>query len=481
MEKKWLKDGKFIELSGDQIKGLSDEQLAAYTAEKSTAAIEAKSEAIKAEVLAETQKALEEANKGKITKDELNKELAKISEKINKTFDENVIEELKTSIEGLNDVIKEQGISLSKLGEDGKPSTSKNKGVGDILYGIFKENDYLEEYTDPDTGMKSERMKDEFVKRNLGSHTVKTAIEMTIPLTQLPGSTPGTSIGYMTGYDPQAVLLGLTKDTHVTQVIPSGITTKSYYGIVVFYSETDGSDTAAENAALGKSSILMKTQEFKLHDIGAYYHVSKNELADFPEVANEINRVTPDRIMSAFDGKFFGTNTTDANDVQGILGSGNYTAFTPATYNGTVQGANKIDVISRMKLQAEIANEDVNIVWVHPSIYTEIAETKDLNNNNIADRRLSFDNMGQLIAVCGLAIFKNKELATNKAVVMWNEACKVGIRQEIEFEMGIENDDITNRMRTIAIVARMTNGIRKAAAIIYCDDLDAAEGVIDIT
>jgi len=481
MKKEWIKDGKFIELSDDQRKDLSVEQLAEYTTDKSTVAIETKSEAIKAEILKETKKALEEANKGLMSVDDINTKLKEISEKA-ESLSKDATKDLVKEVQDLNKVIKEQGEAISRISEEGSiPEASK--GLGNLLFDAMKKEGLIEESKDGDTGLEIKQLKPELFKKsgNVANFTIKSAIDMTVAATMLPGATPGSSIGFLTGYDMKDVRLNLTKDTHVAQVIPVTPTNKTYFGVLVEYSETDGTGTAAENASFSQSSFLMKTVEFKIHDIGTYFQVSVNQLEDIDDMISRINRIAPDRIMSSLDTKFFGSNTTDATDVQGIGNSTNSTAFVPSTWTGEVQSANLADVISRMKLQAELANEDVNTVWLHPSDYTRISELKDGDNNNIADRRLGFDNNGLLISISGLAVFKNKNVTTNTAFVMWNEACEIGLRKDMEVVIGLNTDDLTKRMRTILFWIRAANGIGKVTAIIYSDDLDAAAGILNIT
>lgn len=416
---------------------------------------------------------------GTYTKEVVDEKLAVLTKK-SEGFNPEELKTLKTELDKLNEVNKELGRQVNKL--EKAPQGGVRQGVGDVLKQMLLDADLLEEYV-VDASIsehKTMRLKDfETRTKGQGAMTIKAAIDMTTPLALAPGETPGTNIGFLTDYGMRDVLINLTKDTHMVNILPTDPTSKQYIGVMIEVDYVDGAAVKAENTASDKSSIEFITKEFKVFDIPTHFKVSLNMLADMDRLVSKLNRIAPDKILSKFDERILSATGDNDSDIKGMFVAGNFTDFNAAEYEGEIQDANIIDLIRKMKLQAVLADQDVNAVILHPADIDTIEGYKDADKNFLRTNGIVFDNNGQLIRLLGLAIFRNKKIGLNATVVFWNEAAEIGIRQDVSFEIGTDGNDLTKRMRTIVFNLRAAFGVGKPGAIIYEDDISGALEVMN--
>jgi hypothetical protein len=448
----------------DNIKSQTETQIASFKAEIKTAYEQAIKDATKDGITKESLKTLEDS-------------LKQIEEKT-KGLEVSVLEELKKNLDTANEELAKLGVAIKGLKETPQPRQGQTKGFGTLVKEALIAGGYTEEIEIGGNKVKS--IKGLKTSKNpVTGLEIKAAIDMTTALSMTIGSTPGVNLGYVTDYGMAQIQINLTKDTHLIDgVIPVMPTQDKYIGVFVEYSYEDGVGTAAEGTEFSKSSLKFKTLEFKVFDIGTIFHVAVNQLEDVDQMESRLNRIAPDKIKSSIDDKILSSAGDNSTDIKGMLATDNFTEFDPTTWQGQVRKATVVDVISKMKLQAELADEDVNIAILHPSTVSEIAELKNLNEDSIQDRRLTFDANGNIVRVCGLAIVKNKKVTANEAVVMWNEAAEIGMRKDVEMTIGLENDDLSKRYRTILFYTRVAFGVAKPAAIIYSDDVEADRNIL---
>jgi len=80
----------------------------------------------------------------------------------------------------------------------------------------------------------------------------------------------------------------------------------------IFHTYTDGVDLKVEGTGtFAKSSVMLKSQDFKVFTYGTQYKISMEEYEDVHEIAAELNKVIPDLMMNDGDEKVF---TTDGDN-----------------------------------------------------------------------------------------------------------------------------------------------------------------------
>jgi HK97 family phage major capsid protein len=422
----------------------------------------------------------EDAIAGKLGKDEITGRLDTLEES-SKDFDKEALTKLSTDLTEIEKNVQETAATLKAMKETAVVPNAKALGFGDLLKKGLKDAGMLEEYvTDAANGKKGLKYSKVDDKNHTESFNVhKAAIDMTLPLAFSPGSDPGTNIGYLTTYSMRDVLIALNKDVHVLQIFPVDPISTPYMGVLVEHTYFDGAAIKTEGSAAAKSSIKFKTVEYKVFNFATYFRVSKENLKDIDRLAARLNRIAPDKINSDFDLKCLGKTGDGSTATKGILVAGNFTAFDPSTWAGEIKSANTGDLIKKMKLQAALTNEDVNMVWLHPSAIDALELLKDEDKNYLQSRGLIFDKNGNLIRVSGLFVAKTKQIAVNECIVMWSDAVEIGLREDVTVEIGLDGNDFTEGMRTIMFEFRAAFGGSKPAAVIYCDDITTDLEVLD--
>jgi hypothetical protein len=421
------------------------------------------------EIKEEYTQVMTDLTKGLIDKEALDKALEELTAKSSGLTKE-VADQL---IKDVNEI----GIRIQAIQEIGQSKDTKRKSFRECIEEALKANDMIS----VEKGEEGEEVRTINFFSKTGAKatprmTLKAAIDMTTPL-----SYAEVEIGspFKTVYDPSMVTIPLNNDTHVVQIFPVMNIKTKYFGILVEYSYTDGSDTKAENTASGKSSVLFKTEEFKVFTIPTHFHISEEQLEDVDYLLDELSRLAPDKINTKFDSKVISATGDGTTDIKGLFVAGNHTAFASATYADTVENATILDLIGKMKLQASLTDFNPNIVMLHPQKIDEIEGLKDLNENSLFNRTVKYDANGNLSFIKGLAVVSSKQMGTNTVFVGSSLAAKIGMRRDMSMIIGLDSDDLTKRMRTVVFGMRAAFGVRQAGAMIYEDDVETTLGIIN--
>lgn len=423
------------------------------------------------EIKEEYTKVMTDLANGLIDKEGLDKALEELTEKSSGLTKE-VAEQL---VKDVNEI----GIRIQAIQEIGAKNDNAKKSFRDIIEDGLKEAGLIKTIKGGGEDKEDIRVIDYLAdsgRKSTPLITLKSAIDMTTPL-----SYGDVEIGspFKTVYDPSLVQIPLNNDTHVTQIFPIMNIKTKYFGILVEITYVDGSDTKAENTASDKSSVLFKTEEFKVFTIPTHFHISEEQLEDVDYLLDELSRLAPDKINTKFDSKVLSASGDGATDIKGLFVASNHTAFTVATYTDTVPDANILDLIGKMKLQASLTNFAPNVVLLHPQMIDEIEGLKDLNENSLFNRTVKYDPNGNLNFIKGLKVISSKQMGTNTVFVGSSEAAKIGVRRDMTMVIGLDSDDLTKRMRTVVFGMRAAFGVRQAGAMIYEDDAATSIGVIN--
>jgi hypothetical protein len=440
-----------------------EQELLDKVSEKATEAVDLKIKAFTAEYKEIAIKAAD----GKMDKKAVDEALLKLETK-SQEFTNLQLKAVNDEIIKVKEELLLARADLKAMKEAPKVEPKEKTGFGTLLRKSLEKEGMTEEVViDPLSGKKALTVKG-WDRSNI-KLTVKAAVDMTTALSVAPGSTPGTSIGYLTDYKMKDVQINLTKDVHCTQFLPTDPIVNKYMGVLVEHTYFDGAAVKLEGSAAAKSSIKFKTIEFKAIEYATYFRVSKENLSDLPRLESKLNRIAPDKILSTLDAAIFSTGGDNSASAWGMYYAGNYVAFS-ATGLGTVTGANLINLIGKIVLQAQIADEDVNVVILHPSMLNGIRQEKDELGNSITDRNVVFGPNGNVVSIWGLAVVLNKNQTVNRVTVMWNEAAEIGMLEDITFEIGTDGTDLTEGMRTIVFWMRAAFGVSKPGAIFLSSD-----------
>jgi HK97 family phage major capsid protein len=404
------------------------------------------------------------AAEGKMTKAEVDNALGEL-EKKSKEFTNEQFKVLNDELSSVKVELTNAAAELKALKEvPNKGNEIEKIGFGTLFRKSLEKEELIEEVIlDPLTGKKAITVKG--WNRNDLKIQTKAAINMTTALTQLPGATPGTSIGYLTDYSKmQDVQVNLTKDTPVINIFPTDPITGEYMGVLIEYDYFDGAAVTVEGVSPVASSIKFKTLEYKVFDYSAKVRVHKNMLRDMPRLESKLNRVVPVSILQSLDSAVFSTGGDNSTSAYGLYYAGNYVAF-DATDLGKVAGATIVDLIGKMVLQANNADQDVNTVILHPSLLNGLRHAKNQLDDSLTDRNVVFDSMGNVVSIWGLAIKLNKKQTINRVTVLWEQAAEIGVLEDVSMEMGTDGNDFSEGYRTLMFVMRAAFGVSKPGAI----------------
>ena len=283
----------------------------------------------------------------------------------------------------------------------------------------------------------------------------------------------------LTRLDPQTVGTPLAVYQHVVDWMPVKPIDGKFMSILVVYDYQDGSGTKTQGSTALKSSFLLKTVEFVSATIGTKFRVSDESLADLPQVMDEIARVAPSKIKDNIDYQILGSAGDDTTTLKGLYAASKHTDFASATtYAAKVPNAGKIDVLSMMKDQAETSKYIVDHIIINPLDVRLLAAEKDQLDNSKIDRRVTFDALGEPLAICGMLIKRNTNQTANTVAVVAKDQLQIGDRMEMRLEIGYDGNDFTEGYKTIIVNVRLAFAVRDPLAVIYCDALDTAVSLI---
>jgi len=437
----------------------------------------AQKDALLNDIKKEVQELIDNSQKENITKADLDAQVAALNKKIEETLDNDGMKSLKESVDELVKATGENSAAIKAMNEkaDSKKAEKPKSFREAIKNAIMEKKDIVLTKKNDDNGERLS-MKDYFTEKGEKTTPVfKVAVDM------LESNIVQSNVATvrLTELDPNRVGIPVAVYPHVMMWMPSRGIMKPYMSVLVAYSYEDGAGTKTEGSAPSKSSFLFKTVEFKAFTIGTYFTLSDETLDDLEEALDEISIIGPDKIKSNVDSQVMGSAGDDSTALAGILTASKNTAFTAATYASTVAGANKIDVIAKMKLACLANRYNPDVVILNQNEIDNIAALKNQLDDAILDRRLRFDALGNPAFICGLRVITNTDLADDVAIVMDSKQAILGIRKEMEMKIGYNGTDLTEGQQTVVLNVRLAFAIRDKAGVIYSSGLDADVATID--
>lgn len=436
-------------------------------------------------LLSEIKQLITDNSKGAVTEKQLNDSIAAINTKLetinNKENNHDEVLALKESVDALAEQLNKNSLEMKSLRENGietKPAEVKNFRSA-LKAAILEHKDTLLKEVNDDYG-KRISMKSYFEDGNRISPTItiKSAVDM------LQSSINGNYVDSLrlTALDPQRVGTPLSIYPHVITDMPVKGITKPYMALLVVGTYVDGSATKTEGAASAKSSFLLTTVSFKAFYLATYFTLSDETLDDLEEVLDEISTVAPDKILDLIDTKILnGSAGDDATDIRGMANAAKHTAFDSTTYATTVKNATIIDLIAKAKLQAETAKMKPNEIWLNPLEVDNMAALKNDIADSVMDRRVVFDAQGYPVSVCGLRIKKNTEVTADTLFVIDRNQLQIGVRKDMNMEIGRNGTDLTEGQRTVVLKIRVAFGVRNKLGVVYSATVATDVAAINIS
>lgn len=397
MKKEWIVDGEFKKLTGDQIKGLDEAQLEAYSTDLNADNLK------KEEEIAKKITALGEEN------DENREELKALKDQLN-GIDLDTVKTLLTSV-------KEIGTELTKMKESGVVSEESFK-----------------------TAMKSAW--DSKVDAIKEAHDSKKNIEIAVKAEQTYGD-------ITLGEDFAQMKAGITDKPVRRPNIRSLFGTIPVSTEFLKYTEQDTVIRDAQNVAKcaavtsnTKETLVVSTIETKV--IKDMIDFCRMFISDYPFMEARINKLINESISLRVDhqlllGDGTGENTNSIDSV-----SSTFSAANPACdISSSVQAATYVDLILGMETQIiELGEQNAympDTVLVNKcDWFIYVQSRKDLNNNYL-DGRVTMVNGVPFVG--GMRVVWSTLVPQNELYVFDSTKGDVVDRQELVLEVAFENKD----------------------------------------
>jgi len=347
MEKIWIKDGKFAELTDEQIKGLDVDQLAAYTAETN------KSQTNK--LIEDFEKKMDEKTKDFLTQAEIDKIKTDFADSV-KGLDKEALSKYTETIDGLKkevkdvteladeikEIAREQGITIKSMGENKIPDVRRKATREDQLKALITNALYSTEFKNFEnrgfTGNSSKMFLDQLDGRvqlkKLGSQKGEDAGNVekaTVDTSSHTGTVMISEVSDMVRDDAP------TRRSHVRDIINVGMTNQAQIVAGQVYDFTDaltlGAVMLAENGEAPESVFKSKENTWTIKRIANSMRISKREIKvnGLKFVLDKVLSKLPDSTLFVEDVQLlFGDGA--GNNVKGLANDARAFNLIPNTY-----------------------------------------------------------------------------------------------------------------------------------------------------
>lgn len=252
-------------------------------------------------------------------------------------------------------------------------------------------------------------------------------------------------------------------------------------GSYVVYAEMKNNDGGAGATSEGSAKTQMDFDfveaKADAKKITSFIKTSKEALADIQALNAEINGELMTLIMNHIENALL--EGAGGSDFSGLSDTTNVsTAFSAGNFANTIADANIYDVVNAAASQimtAEVvsgrpAGFMPNIVILNPEDVVKLKLTKDTNGQYLFPVSLPGTPN-----IAGLTVVMNPWLTADKFIVADSSKINFRVREDVNIQIGYENDDFTKNLVTILAEARAAMYVKSnhKKAIVYGDITDA--------
>lgn len=218
-----------------------------------------------------------------------------------------------------------------------------------------------------------------------------------------------------------------------------------------------GAGATAEGAAKTQADFDIVERNKIVEKITSYIKVSKEALDDIPFLNSEINTELVELLSLKLDADLLSGNGTTPN-LKGILSYATTYDPTGSVFQDAVEQANQFDVIRAVVAQLANNSYQANYVLINPLD----AGLMDMIKVGASDGRYVlppfYSANGQVIA--GLNVITNPGVTAGDFLIGDFTKSNLAMREEINIQVGYENDDFTKNLVTILGELRATHYIK---------------------
>lgn len=348
-------------------------------------------------------------------------------------------DQLQKSYEDLNAVQLKFGEKLAAIEVSGN-SLKTAENLADVIVKAYKDN--LEKIKSNTSGMMN------FELKSAGTMAIST---------NYSGGTVGLS----------SLEQGITRiqrrSPFIRQIVNSAGTTSKYVVWIEQANADGGAGLTAEGTAKTQADFDLVEASMQTRKITAYIKVSKEMLADVPFVEGEIRNELIELIQLKLDSQIL-TGDGLTNNMKGIVTYA--TAYAAGNFANTINNANNFDVLRTAMSQIETANFMPNYIVMNPEDVAVMELNKSaLTGDYVMPPFSSVDGT----TVKGLPVVANTGVTAGTFLVGDFTKSNLRIREDVNLQVGYENDDFTKNLVTILAEARAVHYVKsnQTTAFVY--------------
>jgi HK97 family phage major capsid protein len=348
-------------------------------------------------------------------------------------------DKLQKSYDDLNEVQVKFGEKLAAIEVSGN-SLKTAENLADVIVKAYKDN--LEKIKSNTSGMMN------FELKSAGTMAIST---------NYSGGTVGLS----------SLEQGITRiqrrSPFIRQIVNSAGTTSKYVVWIEQANADGGAGLTAEGTAKTQADFDLVEASMQTRKITAYIKVSKEMLADVPFVEGEIRNELIELIQLKLDSQIL-TGDGLTNNMKGIVTYA--TAYAAGNFANTINNANNFDVLRTAMSQIETANFMPNYIVMNPEDVAVMELNKSaLTGDYVMPPFSSVDGT----TVKGLPVVANTGVTAGTFLVGDFTKSNLRIREDVNLQVGYENDDFTKNLVTILAEARAVHYVKsnQTTAFVY--------------
>lgn len=245
-----------------------------------------------------------------------------------------------------------------------------------------------------------------------------------------------------------------------TSLLNIGRTAKQLIRYVEMKNPDGGAGMTGEGGAKTQADFDLVETSATVKKVTSYIKVSKEALDDIEFLTAEINNELMELVELKADNQVLKGDGI-GNNLKGVITYAQ--AFAAGDLANKIKDANNYDVLVAAILQvatAEVQSEEpagfeATSIVLHPVDVTLMKLHKDANNNYVFPYYLPNSNK-----VMEVPIISNSRMTKGDFLVMDGRFANVRIREDVNINIGYENDDFTKNLVTILAEKRLVHYIK---------------------
>ena len=259
------------------------------------------------------------------------------------------------------------------------------------------------------------------------------------------------------------------------QLLNVGRTTGNTVSYAEMKNPDGGAGMTGEGSAKTQADFDLVEAKADVKKITSYIKTSKEALDDIAALQAEINGELITLVKNKLDAQLLSGDGT-GNNLTGVTTAA--TAFAAGSFAASINAANNFDVLAVAVNQVMIAEVQSgepagfmpNYIVMHPTDVIKMKLTKDSNNQYIFP--ISMPGISEVINV---PVVSNPRMTVDKFLVGDFTKAQLRIREDVNIQIGYENDDFTKNLVTILAEMRVAAFVKSnhTKAFVYGDFSDA--------